>query len=174
MKYYGKAEETVNKILDAFETGKIPAALAQRFIHRKDNIPCNAWSGNNQLLCAIHGTGDARGFAQWKQAGRRVMAGQKAFYILMPLIAKKKDTETGEEKKILYGFGTTAVFGIESTEIFDADLWASAGKVDIEAENYLKTLPLAEVAEAWNIKLQSYSGENARALGYYKRTWPGN
>ena len=39
MKYYGRAEEVAQKILDAFKTGDIPKALAPIFIQRKDGVP---------------------------------------------------------------------------------------------------------------------------------------
>lgn len=168
MKMYGKSEECFNSILSAFERGEIPGKLSQIFIHRCDDIPCNRWSMNNQLLTAIHGTSDARGFNQWKEAGRKVKKGGKAFSILMPLFFKEKNEETGKESSILYGFKSIPVFAIEETEVFDAEIWEKAKKVDENAENWLKNLPLKEVADAWNIDINSYNGKEGSALGYYK------
>ncbi len=59
---YGKAEAAANAILDAFRKGTIPKALAPVFIHRTDDVPCRAWSWSNQLIAAINGTSDARGY----------------------------------------------------------------------------------------------------------------
>lgn len=170
MKYYGKGAEAAAKILAAFEAGAVPKALAQRFIHRLDNVPCNGWSANNQFLCALAGTFDARGFQQWKQVGRQVKKGEHAFHILIPLtkkIAEKDENGNNKERSILYGFGSAPVFAIEATEVYDAALWEKAGKIDENAENMLKTLPFAEVARAWNIKLTSYNGDNKAYLGFF-------
>ena len=73
----------------------------------------------------IAGTSDARGYRQWNEAGRQVRAGAKAFYILGPVIVKKRLDTTGfeqgadEEQKavnVLVGFRTIPVFRHEDTE----------------------------------------------------------
>lgn len=71
MKFYKKAEEAANAILTAFQNPQsLPAIIAPIFIHRKDESPCRSWSFANQLLVAIHGYADARGFRQWEEVGR--------------------------------------------------------------------------------------------------------
>ena len=85
MKYYGKAEEAARRLLLAFETGNLPQALAQVFLRRKDDVPCRQWSWNNQIMTALMGYHDARGFQQWQEVGRKVKKGEKAFAILAPL-----------------------------------------------------------------------------------------
>src|ERR1700759_3921205 len=102
MKYYGNAEQVAQKIVEAFKTGSLPKALATVFVHRKDNVPCRAWSWNNQLLCILQGTQDARGMKQWNTVNRFVRKGSKAFHILVPLMRTivVKDATTGDEKKI--------------------------------------------------------------------------
>src|SRR5690349_12380838 len=95
---YGKAGEAAADILKAFQDpDTLPKPLAHVFVHRKDAAPCRRWSWNNQLIAALRGTADARGFRQWQQVGRQVKKGEKAFYILAPLVKKKTDEETGEE-----------------------------------------------------------------------------
>ncbi len=37
-KFYGKAEQAARTIVEAFESGNLPKALAP--IRRKDNVPC--------------------------------------------------------------------------------------------------------------------------------------
>ena len=69
--FYGKAETAANRILDLFKSGDVPKALAPIFIRRNDAIPCRAWSWSNQLLTALAGYDDARGFRQWHQPGAR-------------------------------------------------------------------------------------------------------
>jgi N-terminal domain of anti-restriction factor ArdC len=161
MQLYGKAEEVGNKILEAFEYGSIPQAIAPMFIKRKDNVPCRSWSWNNQLIVALMGHGDARGFQQWKEVNRHVKAGEKAFHILIPLTKKVEDKEGSKEKLITYGFKTAAVFGLSQTE-------GEPLKADVEAQNWIAQLPLIDVAKSWNLAVNSFSGENARYLGYYK------
>jgi hypothetical protein len=67
----GKAADAANDIMRAFQNpNELPAPLAQVFIRRRDKVPCRAWSWRNQLLAALHGHADARGFRQWEQVGR--------------------------------------------------------------------------------------------------------
>ena len=64
MQFYRKAESAATRILEAFRTGNLPEALAPIFIRRKDNLPCREWSWSNQLLVALSGHSDARGYRQ--------------------------------------------------------------------------------------------------------------
>lgn len=117
MKFYGKAEDTARRILALFENPQsLPEVLAPVFIHSKANLPCRAWSWRNQILCALAGTADARGYRQWQEAGRHVKKGAKAFDILIPLSRKFEDAETGQTGYAVYGFKSQAVFAIEDTE----------------------------------------------------------
>lgn len=171
LKFYGKSSEVAEKIISNFESGNVPKALAQVFVDRSDNIPSSAWSWRNRFLTAIHGTTDARGFKQWKATGRKVSKGSKAFHILGPCIGKRTEQDAaGNDKEVafLYGFKSIPVFGIEETEVFDEALWEKNGGTDLVEENRLKDLPLAEVAELWNLKVTSYNGKGGGSLGYYK------
>ena len=67
MKLYGKAESAAERILDTFKSGRIPKALAPVFIHRKDHSPCRSWS--NQMLTALAGFDDARGYLGRRESG---------------------------------------------------------------------------------------------------------
>ena len=116
MKFYRKAESAATLILEAFRSGNLPKAMAPVFVNRKDDIPCRRWSWSNQLLAALSGTGDARGYRQWETVGRHVKKGSKSFPILCPCIRKFEDKETGEEKAAIYGFTSAPVFRLEDTE----------------------------------------------------------
>ncbi len=72
MKFYGKAECAAKQIVQAFESGHLPQALAPIFVHRRDNVPQASWSWHNQLLCVLAGCADARGYRQWEESGRHV------------------------------------------------------------------------------------------------------
>ena len=67
MKLYGKAESAAARIIEAFKARTVPAALAPIFIKSKADTPCRSWSVCNQLLTALAGHSDARGFRQWKK-----------------------------------------------------------------------------------------------------------
>jgi hypothetical protein len=40
MNYYGRAQAVAEQIVEAFQSGNIPIALAPVFVHRKDGVPC--------------------------------------------------------------------------------------------------------------------------------------
>ena len=120
MLFYRKAESAATRILEAFRHGNLPKALAPIFVRRKDNVPCRAWSWSNQLLAALAGHSDARGFRQWEKVGRHVKKGEKSFPILVPVVRKgtRKNKETGKEEDTQYiaGFTSAAVFGLDQTD----------------------------------------------------------
>jgi hypothetical protein len=167
IKFYGKSEDVCQMMIDTFRAGNLPEALKPIFVNRSDNIPSTAWSWSNRFMMAIAGTADARGFRQWQNAGRKVKKGARAFHILGPCIAKRKDAETGEEKTFLYGFKSIPVFAIESTEVFDPEKWEQAGGIDTNEEKRLESIPLFNVAKAWGLNVTSYNGKGGGALGYY-------
>jgi len=164
MQYIGKAQDVANKIVEAFQTGNLPKALAPIFIRRKDGVPCRSWSWGNQLLCVIYGTSDARGIRQWNECGRWVKKGSKAFDILVPLLkpATVVDEITKQEKRIevLVGFKSAPVFAVESTD----------GKEiakDEEILQWINALPLVDVARAWGLNVDAFNGRAGKALGHF-------
>jgi len=165
MKYYGKAQQTAQRIVDAFERGDIPAALAARWI-RNQETPCSKWSISNQILTALAGTQDARGCRQWNRAGRHVKKGEKAFYILVPCLRKstEPDPETGEEleSQHCYGFRAMPVFGVEQTQ-------GDPVPEEEATRQFIEALPLLEVARAWDIEVTTYNGNPKGPMGKYRR-----
>jgi hypothetical protein len=119
-RFYRQAESAAARILEAFQSANLPRALAPVFVRRRDNVPCRAWSWSNQLLVALAGHSDARGYRQCQEVGRRVRKGEKAFHILVPCVGHRleKDEDTGEEKEMtwVYGFTSAPVFGLDQTE----------------------------------------------------------
>jgi hypothetical protein len=167
MKYYGKAEEVAARIVEAFKSGNLPKALATVFIRKKDGVPCREWSWNNQLLCILNGTEDARGIKQWNEVGRKVKKGSKCFHILVPLMKTIKETDptTGQEKKRerLCGFGTAPVFALESTE------GAEIPKKDEDVAQWLDSLPFIKVARSWGLDVDAFNGLEGKPHGKYVR-----
>src|SRR5205085_1120822 len=83
------AEDALKEIVGLFESGNLPAAIAQTTIQRlADDCPSAAWSLGNQLLALLAGTSDARGYKQWAEVGRHVKKGARAFRILAPCTRK--------------------------------------------------------------------------------------
>ncbi len=165
-RFYGQAESAVARILEAFRSGNLPKAMAPVFIHRKDNVPCRSWSWSNQLLAALFGQGDARGYRQWQEVGRFVKKGEKAFHILVPMLGAvtETDKETGEEveRKRLYGFKSAPVFGVQQT---DGD---SVLPADPDVREWLESLPLVDVAQSWGLNVDCFNGEGSRYMGFYR------
>ena len=107
-----KVKSVLNSVLERFETGDIPEAIAYSMFPFPE-VPSARWSLLNRTLQFLHGTFDARGIRQWNKVRRFVKKGSKAFYILVPYIKKVEDSE--EDKQVLIGFGTKAVFPVEHT-----------------------------------------------------------
>lgn len=149
-----KVKEVLTNILNRFKTGDIPKAIAYSMFPIP-NIPAAKWSLCNRTLMFFAGTGDARGWNQWKKIERRVKKGAKAFFILAPRLMKK-DNGKGEEETFLAGFLAVPVFRLEDT---DGD--------PLDYQNIqLPQLPLIEVAERWGIEVKAIPG-NYRCHGYY-------
>ena len=164
MKIYEQAQEAAEDILKAFENpSTLPKPLAQVFIRRNDGSPCREWSWRNQLIVAIRGYADARGYRQWEKVGRKVKKGEKAFRIISPRVTKVTDKKTGEEKAAVFAFGGTPVFGIDQTE--GDELPPS----DESLNKWLTSLPLLDVARTWGLAVQSYNGQGAKYLGMFRR-----
>ena len=117
MKFYGRAEEVSQHVVEAFRHPEtLPQALVPIFIQRKDDIPCRKWSYTNQLIAALCGTMDARGFRRWKETGRTIKKGSKAIWILAPCVKSLKEKGVkGEEveRRVLYGFKAIPVFAVD-------------------------------------------------------------
>jgi hypothetical protein len=164
MQYSGKAMDVASKIIEAFQSGNLPKALAPIFIRRKDGVPCRSWSWGNQLLCVIYGTSDARGIRQWNECGRWVKKGSKAFDILVPLMkpATVIDEETKKEKRIevLIGFKTAPVFAVECTD-------GKAIEQDQDVLQWINALPLVDVARSWGLNVDAFNGKDGKALGHF-------
>jgi hypothetical protein len=168
MRLTANAQQVAAEILEAFKSGAVPKALAQTFLTRHLDSPCSRWSWRNRLIVALRGHADARGFRQWRQVGRHVRAGAKAFLILGPMVARSHggneaedpgdDRESEGGLKII-GFRGIAVFGYNQTE------GEPLPALD-RAAAFLETLPLLEVAHRWGLVVKAIAPGGGR-LGYY-------
>lgn len=114
-----RAEQAATHVLTVWQSGTLPALIAQSFLAAKSDAPCARWSLGNRVLMLCQGTHDARGFQQWKEAGRHVRKGAKAIAILGPCFVKRtgKDAQGQDtESAALVGFRAIPVFRFEDTE----------------------------------------------------------
>ena len=163
MKLYGKAQATANTILQAFQSPEtLPKAIAPIFIRRNEDTPCRKWSWNNQLLTALAGTQDARGYNQWQSVDRHVKKGAKAFTIFAPCTKKIKEAGA-EDRVICFGFRAISVFAIENTDGADVPTG------DPELDTWIANLPLRDVAESWDISINTFNGECGGYRGYFRQ-----
>ena len=162
MRLTDKAQETLSRILEAFETGTVPEALATVMLPAFD-VPSSSWSLNNRLLMFLADTADARGIRQWRDSGRYPKKGSKAFCILIPKHVRKKeqaDDGTDVVKQLLIGFGCCPVFRME-----DTDGEPLPEQPDLEPP---QAPPLADVAQRWNIAIDYLPG-NGNYYGFYQQ-----
>ena len=147
-----RVKNVLNIIIEKFKSGDIPGAVALATFPIPDT-PSAKWSFTNRTLMFISGTGDARGFRQWKDVNRWVKKGSTAIHILVPCFTKKGDESDEEEFRY---FKPTPVFRFEDTE----------GET-LDHENVkLPTFPLIETAESWGISVNAIPG-NYLYRGYY-------
>ncbi len=166
MKLTDNAQQVASEILAAFESGAVPKALATTFLARNLQSPCSRWSWRNRLIVGLRGHADARGFRQWQEVGRHIRAGERAMYILGPMLVAgerggEPDLDSGtEEGPRLIGFRCIPVFGYDQTE--GAPLPELA-----KASAFLETLPLLEVARHWGLLVKAVVPGGR--LGYYRQ-----
>lgn len=120
MQLSDKAQESLKKVIAAFESGDLSPVTQIIKIRRHidDTMPAHNWSLSNQLIAFIQSGGelDCRGLLQWEAVGRKVRKGGRAVFILAPHVAKVEDKITGEEKLVATGFHATPVFPKHMTE----------------------------------------------------------
>lgn len=160
-----KIEAIARDILSAFESGELPAVLAQVLIKRNVEVPSKYWTWTNRTVGILRGHVYAAGFRQWEELGRHVKRGERSFHILAPKTQKveNEDAETGERVKrsIVVGYQPIAVFGYLQTE--GKPLPGAEGET-----SFIEALPLLEVARAWGLSVEAYSiTDNPKALGYF-------
>jgi hypothetical protein len=118
-----KIKEAMDTLIKMFDEDNLEKVARAVFRNEGSSIPADKWSFLNRVLMYLHDTEDARGFNQWKQCGRYVKKGSKAFYIIGPVTRKitaEKSLESGEtvkeEKTVFAGFKGIPVFRFEDTE----------------------------------------------------------
>ena len=149
-----RVKTVLDSILERFQTGDIPEAIAYSMFPFPD-VPSSKWSLLNRTLMFMSGSMDARGYRQWQHVNRYVKKGSKSLYIIVPYLKVIQD-ELEERKYALTGFGAKAVFRVEDT---------SGGPLEYENID-LPDVPLISKAEEWGISVRSIPG-NYQYFGYF-------
>lgn len=76
------------------------------------------YSFNNTLLIGAQCPDATRvaGFGAWKRLGRSVRRGERAIWILAPMVGRRVRTDEGEERRPVFGFRPVAVFDVSQTD----------------------------------------------------------
>ncbi len=76
------------------------------------------YSFGNVLLIAAqcHEATQVAGFNAWRKLNRFVRKGEKAVWILAPMVYKKADAENGDDEKVIRGFKFVPVFDVAQTD----------------------------------------------------------
>ena len=126
MKLSEKAQTAFATVVRKFETGDLTEMVQALAILPEPGAPCLKWSFMNRALLAVQKqTQDARGFAQWREVGRKVKKGATAAYIFAPYLKAKGEDERDEAGKKRYdlkGWTTIPVFAVQDTEPIDPDV----------------------------------------------------
>lgn len=153
-------KDAIAKVVETLKTGNIEN-IAYAVFKTQRGYPSDSWSFLNRLVMVCSGTEDARGFAQWNLAGRRLKKGTKAIYIMVPGLVKTGSKSTNEEgededdKRRIYM--SKPVYAFEDTTGTPRE--EDGFKLEIPAN-------LAQVAEGLGleIKVKRYRGEE---YGYF-------
>ncbi len=117
MRLSPKAQASLNQVVEKFKSGDLsPIAEITRLERKGDPLPFDTWSFSNRIIAFCQtGSTDLRGYRQWQKAGRQVVQGSKAAFILAPC-TRKIDDEKDEKKVVVIGFKAIPVFALENTE----------------------------------------------------------
>jgi len=161
-----KVKAVLDVILEQFKTGNVASLVAFAMFPTSEG-PSKKWSFLNRMLMFSAGTNDARTFMQWKDVGRRVLKGAKAFYILTPLVktCSTNDDDGGgggeeESRRYVYGYRARPVFRYEDT----------VGRPLEEEQSVLKTIPFYARALEWGIQVETIP-VNTICLGCYSQDY---
>lgn len=110
---------------------------AQRRFHR--------YSYRNALLISLQrpDASHVAGFTVWRKLGRVVRKGEKAIWVLAPMIYRRSSGQAGDDERIVRGFKFVPVFDITQTEGADLPSVCTRLAGDDVAGNYAKLVGVA-------------------------------
>jgi len=73
--------------------------------------------GNVLLICQqFHEATQVAGFHAWHKIGRFVRKGEKAIFILAPMVYRNAETDDGDDERVVRGFKWVGVFDVSQTD----------------------------------------------------------
>jgi antirestriction protein ArdC len=108
-----------DRLLDTLSEGIEALTTSDRWrAHLEVQGRFHRYSFNNALLIGAQDPAATRvaGFATWRRLGRSVAKGERAIWILAPMIGRRTRDADGEERRPVYGFRPVAVFDVAQTE----------------------------------------------------------
>lgn len=165
------AKVAAEQIMDMFKRKDFGEQLTWSIIQRRksDDKPCLHWSLSNYMLMVFVGkTLDARTFLQFKEIGRSVRKGARAFQLIAPLVVKKENPDTKDLESKLVGFKAFNVFRIQDTVVVD-EAKAAAATCDYTPE-HIKELSrkiIKALQDKWQVTVEYGPVQRAGVLGYF-------
>ncbi|MHB1519573.1 MAG: ArdC-like ssDNA-binding domain-containing protein [Acidimicrobiales bacterium] len=103
------------------------------------------YSFNNVLLIAAqcHEASQVAGFNAWRKMNRFVRKGEKAIWILAPMVYRNAEVEDGEDERIIRGFKWVPVFDVAQTDGTDLPTICNHLGGDDPAGHYATLLQVA-------------------------------
>lgn len=170
-----RLDDALDGILTAFAKGDLAKPLAQVFLN--GSRWADRWGVWNKLLVAINGASDAATLYQWRDMGRRVVdtSGKQKIWLMAPMYHnwyKPVETDSGteyEKRMYIKGFRYFDVYAVENTEPdpdFDGITYNDLYDNQEDRAEFIRGLPLVEVADTWGIKVGVYGGKERGARGW--------
>lgn len=153
------ARETLDRLVNGLDGEAIVKTVRRRLFSDGCDIPSLSWSFLNQLAVVLANTQDARGIRQWRQAGRSVNKGARAFYILAPILVTTGPDDNCDSDPVHIGMDTTPsghkVCGYRSIPVFRfEDTHGKALPYEVALRDFSPDrLPLFEVAQHLGISV---------------------
>ncbi len=108
-----------DRLLDSLAEGVQALTTSDRWrSHLEVQGRFHRYSFNNALLIGTQDPEATRvaGFATWRKLGRSVRKGERAIWILAPMVGRRRHVDDGEERRPIHGFRPVAVFDVAQTE----------------------------------------------------------
>lgn len=167
----GNYKEKVNELLKQLEEGVQEVFLSDKFSDWLNFLSkFHDYSFNNTLLIMFQcpHASKVAGYKTWQELGRQVKKGSKAIRILAPMIIKKEDEKTGEERSQIVGFRYVNVFDISQTEGEEVPTLVENVKTESEqAKEALETLKDWTEGQADNVRV-IFQEDTGSSNGYYR------
>lgn len=113
------AKNNHSELIDQLTEGITSLTLSAQWQHHLDfQSRFHRYSFGNVLLIAAqrHEATRVAGFNAWKKLNRFVRKGEKAIWILAPMVYKSAETEDTESDRVIRGFKFVPVFDVAQTD----------------------------------------------------------